>query len=167
LDASAGGLVGQNNPGSTIINSQAIGLVASTKDATDSSHFTSAGGLVGENAGTITSTTQPVQASVCTSGASFSCAGGAVSVGSHGGAGGLVGFNQGTIQMSFASGAVTGAAGLPPSNGGDNFGRDTHLGGLAGANMGTITDSHATGNVGTLGIERLTAGGLVGDNSGT
>jgi filamentous hemagglutinin family protein len=167
IESSAGGLVGQNNPGSTITNSQAIGAVAATTTVAGQMQFADAGGLVGQNAGTITSTTQPVQSSVCAQGASFSCAAGAVSVGAHGTAGGLVGFNQGTIQMSFASGAVTGLAGLPPLGNNDNEGRDTHLGGLVGGNLGTITDSHATGDVGTIDVAHLTVGGLVSDNSGT
>ena len=159
LRSAAGGLVGANFEGSTITNSQAFGAVTSTANGSKQDEFTSVGGLVGQNSGTITSTTTPVLASACAAGASFSCATGDVSVGSHGSGGGLVGMNDGTIEKSFATGAVTGAAG---------FGQDgtTHLGGLAGNNNGTITNSHARGDVGGVDVAFLGAGGLVGDSSG-
>ena len=168
LGLSLGGLVGDNTPGSSITDSQAFGAVSASTPGTTSSNMNSAGGLVGNNEGTITSRSGFgfVLASVCTQGASFSCAQGAVSIGTRGVAGGLVGFNNGTIQFALATGAVTGAAGLPPDpgHGHDNA---TILGGLAGTNQGTITGSVATGVVGTSGVQYLNAGGLVGDNSGT
>ena len=68
--------------------------------------------------------------------------------------GGLIGMNAGTINLSSASGAVTGYA---------------FVGGLAGDNDGTygvgiIQNSHASGAVTELG--GATAGGLVGGNYG-
>src|SRR5262249_41185663 len=122
-----------------------------------------AGGLVGLNLGTITSTTQPGAAASCTTGASFSCASGSVSVTAFGQGGGLVGSNQGTIASSFATGAVIGG----PGGLVNGLQVMTDLGGLAGINLVTITNSHASGNVGTAGVAYLQAGGLVGDNSGT
>jgi filamentous hemagglutinin family protein len=157
LNSSAGGLVGVNSAGSTIINSQAFGAVTSIANANDPQSFTNAGGLVGLNLGTITSSGSP--SASCVAGASYSCASGAVRVGSLGVAGGLVGFNGGTITYAFATGSVTGAAGQASYS--------TNLGGLAGTNQGTIAYSFATGNVGTSGISYLNAGGLVGDNSST
>ena len=44
---------------------------------------------------------------------------------------------------------------------------DVAFSNLSFTNLGTITDSHATGDVGAIDVARLTAGGLVGDNSGT
>src|SRR6185503_12676426 len=71
------------------------------------------------------------------------------------GLGGLVGFNDptGTINTSFATGAVSGGA-------------FAMAGGLVGSNNGAINSSHATGAVSTL---DNFAGGLVGFNgfSGT
>ena len=106
------------------------------------------------------------------SGASFSCASGAVSVGALGLAGGLVGNNDGTLVNVLATGAVTGAAGFPSDgNGNHQHGSGepgpTLLGGLVGENTGTIGYGFATGAVGTLGVAYLQVGGLVADNSGS
>jgi hypothetical protein len=90
------------------------------------------GGLVGQNYGTIASTTAPTLSSTCTQGAAFSCASGAVSVGSLGQGGGLVGWNDGIIKNVLATGAVTGGAGLPSDQQGNNF--QTQLGGLVRVN---------------------------------
>ena len=116
--SAAGGLVGSNVSGSTITNSQAFGNVASTSTGFPEQDA-KAGGLVGENSGTITSTTTPEidcgRRIDCTIGASFSCATGNVSVGMMGSGGGLVGSNNGTIEKSFAIGNVTGDSGLGDS----------------------------------------------------
>jgi hypothetical protein len=90
----------------------------------------SVGGLVGYNVGTI----------------SYSYATGNVSGSS--GVGGLVGANSGTISYSYATGGVSGSSGV---------------GGLVGYNVGTISYSYATGNVSGTG----SVGGLVGANSDT
>ena len=164
LNSAAGGLAGSNAAGSIITDSQATGAVAGSANGSDTQSRIVAGGLVGQNAGTITSTTTPSAASSCATGASFSCATGNVSVGMLGHGGGLVGNNQGTIAKSFATGAVTGAPGMAAS-GGNDF--QTQLGGLAANNQGTITDLFARGNVGAAGVPYLSVGGLVGDNSGT
>jgi subtilisin family serine protease len=97
---------------------------------------------------------------VCAIGASFSCATGNVTGGKFGSSGGLVGSNEGTIEKSFATGAVTSGNG---SNNADGI--PSAVGGLAGDNQGTIRDSFATGNVGSA-VAWLSAGGLVGDNTG-
>ena len=63
-------------------------------------------------------------------GAGLTCASGAVSVGSGGTAGGLAGYNDGIIANAFATGDVSGAAGL--GNGTNGFDHSTDLGGLVG-----------------------------------
>jgi filamentous hemagglutinin family protein len=159
--APVGGLVGHNLAGATITDAQALGNATSTFNAKDPTQSASAGGLVGINAGTITSTTIPLFASSsCAAGAAFSCATGNVNVGVRGNGGGLVGQNNGTINRSFAIGNVNGASGLDEENA-------THLGGLAGSNSGTITNSFARGGtVGGTDRNYIVAGGLVGDNAG-
>jgi filamentous hemagglutinin family protein len=163
----AGGLVGTNSPGSVITDSQALGSVtALANQTTNNFNFLSAGGLVGQNSGTIAGTTTPPAATTtaCAAGASWSCAGGAVNVGASAHAGGLVGDSNGIIVNTFATGNVTGAAGLTNLN---NSGDPTTLGGLVGSNNGLIATSFATGNVGAPNVANLTVGGLVGENSGT
>ena len=94
------------------------------------------GGLVGRNAGTITTSSATVHVSI------------------HNlprDAGGLVGRNQGTIRRSYATGQVSGSLGY-------------HVGGLVGRNAGTITASYATGRVSGRAWH---VGGLVGQNAGT
>jgi len=152
----AGGLAGYNSPGSMITDSQAFGDVTATANGPQGMVI---GGLVGVNQGTITGTNTPPANTACDQGVSWSCAAGAVSVGSRGTAGGLVGYSDGLIENAFASGNVTGAAGT-----GDH--EMTVLGGLVGTNQGVILSSHATGNVGMLNVAYLFVGGLVGDNSG-
>jgi filamentous hemagglutinin family protein len=173
---SAGGLVGSNVPGSTITHSQAIGTVAGGA-------FAYVGGLVGQNWGTIAGTatfTLPTTLAsnttlvsmsdsapslTCTVSIGFSCASGAVSVGTQGVAGGLVGWNDGIISYAYATGPVTGTAGVAPAQSGNNL--DTLLGGLAGSNQGQISFAFAVGTVGTVDIAYLQAGGLVAQNSGS
>jgi filamentous hemagglutinin family protein len=171
----AGGLVGFNSPTSTIADSVAIGNVTAGASA-------SAGGLVGQNFGTIIGTTTPglspiVNASTsggvggtitvalapCRLGVAFSCASGSVHVGSLGHAGGLAGDNDGIIKNVLATGAVTGGAGLPPDLN-NNF--RTQLGGLVGSNQGRIQFAFATGLVGSTDVAYVQAGGLVGNNHG-
>jgi hypothetical protein len=156
VNVGLGGLVGFNSPGATITGSSATATVTSTASviqngpdcsASNSCQNVSAGGLVGQNFGSIAD----------------SSAGGNVSVGSNGTGGGLVGFNSGIIENAFASGNVTGAAGSKGING---QGGSTTLGGLAGVNQGLISDSSASGNVGSPSVANLQAGGLVGDNAG-
>jgi filamentous hemagglutinin family protein len=163
----AGGLVGTNSPGSVITDSQALGSVSAPANQTiNTSNFLAAGGLVGQNSGTIAGTTTPPAAATtaCATGASWSCAGGPVNVGASAHAGGLAGDSDGIIVNTFATGNVTGAPGLSNIN---NSGDPTTLGGLVGQNHGLIATSFATGNVGTPNFANLSVGGLVGDNSGT
>jgi The GLUG motif len=104
INVALGGLVGFNAPGSIIFGSSASGDVIATASVnkggegcgfSNSCQHVSAGGLVGDNLGTI----------------AFSFAIGDVSVGSNGTAGGLVGFNSGIVSNAVAAGNVTGAAG--------------------------------------------------------
>ena len=94
------------------------------------------GGLVGRNAGTITTSSATVHVSVHNLPRDV---------------GGLVGRNQGTIRGSYATGQVSGSLGY-------------HVGGLVGRNAGTITASYATGRVSGRAWH---VGGLVGQNAGT
>jgi len=157
IDVSIDGLVGSHSPGSVIRASYATGNVVTTASlapngigcaASNSCQTVSAGGLAGQNFGSIADST----------------AWGNVSVGANGTGGGLVGFNSGIIENAFALGSVSGAAG---SGGVNSPGASTTLGGLAGVNQGLITDSFAGGPVGSPAVSNLKAGGLVGDNSGT
>jgi hypothetical protein len=167
-----GGLVGFNSPGSTIVASYAAGNVTSTANVdphaadcstSSSCQFTAAGGLVGQNFGTIGNPGATLPSSEQGCGAGATCASGDVSVGSNGTAGGLAAFNSGIIVNTFAIGNVTGG---PGSGGVDDQGKRTTLGGLVGVNQGLIGYSFARGNVGNVLTSNLQAGGLVGDNSG-
>ena len=124
-NVSLGGLVGFNAPGSIIFGSSASGDVIATAGVkeggegcsfSNSCQHVSAGGLVGDNLGTIASLS-PTAPTFAT---------GNVSVGSNGTAGGLVGFNSGVIANAVAIGSVTGAAGTGGING---EGGSTTLGG--------------------------------------
>jgi filamentous hemagglutinin family protein len=170
VNVGLGGLVGMNAPGATIFASYATGNVTASANVNQtgndcsnngSCQNVSAGGLVGQNSGTIAAETTPVLTQAC--GAGQACATGLVSVGSNGTGGGLVGFNDGIIVNAFATGNVTGAAGVNGLNG--NSG-NTNLGGLAGTNQGVIFTSFARGDVGSSNVANLQVGGLVGDNSG-
>ena len=164
--SAGGGLVGQVSTGSSVTDSQAFGTVTSNVNVTDDMHGVQVGGLVGANQGYISGSTTPLLAANCTIGAGYSCASGAVHVGSNGTAGGLVGQNFGTgsngrIFNAFASGAVTGASG-------DSLGtRTTALGGLVGENFGSIENAHATGAIGSGASANMNAGGLAGFNVGS
>ena len=135
--SSMGGLVGWNNGAGTIQDSYATGNV------TAGTGSTRAGGLTGQNNGSILR----------------SYATGAVSGGSQG-VGGLVGYNSSgtpnaTIVDSYATGAVTATA----------FG-----GGLVGINSvgASIDNSYAAGAVSVTSstLPTLFGGGLIGSNSG-
>lgn len=69
------------------------------------------------------------------------------------GTGGVAGQNEGTIELSYATGDITGD--------GDTY---DYAGGLVGINYGTITDCYSTG---TLDSPGAYAGGLVSGNYGT
>jgi filamentous hemagglutinin family protein len=171
LSVQLGGLVGYNGPSSIIKLSYATGAVSAThavalNNGIDCSQpgsncqYVSAGGLVGYNGGTIQgNATAPALNQPCVAGQT--CATGAVSVGSNSQGGGLTAQNDGIINNAFATGDVTGAAGISASHGA------TNLGGLSGNNNGLITNSFAAGNVGSLNVANLNVGGLVSDNEGT
>ena len=129
-----GGLVGNNDAG-TVTSSSATGSVTGT-----SGEFSDAGGLVGYNAGTVSesSATGSVTGSGDVGGfAGWNAAGGTVTdsyasgsvTGSTENVGGLVGFNNGTVDKSYAVGAVDG---------------NTSVGGLAGQSLvgATVSDSY-------------------------
>ena len=145
-------------------NNQNLGLLVGTNNATGViSHVTAsggsvngwnftgiiAGGLVGQNRGTISNSSSAANVTV----------GNATSLFGINIAGGLVGSNLGTITLSSASGNVSG-------------GNNSSLGGLAGQNglfgmgggTGTITSSSASGNVSSAGVN-VSLGGLVGFNT--
>jgi filamentous hemagglutinin family protein len=172
VNVSLGGLVGFNFTDALITSSYATGSVIATGTVTATTScstsigclYESAGGLVGQNSGTINGTAIPTSA-LTPCGAGWTCAGGTVSVGSGGQGGGLVGWNNGIIEEAFATGAVTGAAGL--SSNCNNCNGETSLAGLVGSNQGLIQFSYATGDVGTLNVAYLQIGGLVADNGGT
>jgi len=139
VNVSLGGLVGLNATGATISNSNATGAVAATSAGCQTCQFSFAGGLVGTNDGSITS----------------SWANGSVTAGANAEAGGLVGSNAigASISNSWASGGVTADAGT---------GFFSFAGGLVGFNDGSVASSWATGNV-SVGAGSF-AGGLVGFN---
>ena len=179
--AMAGGLVGSNAAGSLIENSYATGSITAGRAASagglvgqnlgDVSVAYAAGGvtvgdlgwgggLIGRNSGTISGATVPGVTAIC--GAGQTCASG-VTVGVNGTAGGLAALNSGSITSAFATGDVSGAAGVAGI---------TTLGGLvgsnqaeAGASSAQISNSFARGNVGDLNIANLRAGGLRGQQS--
>ena len=92
---SIGGLVGSTFF-IAIIDSQAFGNVTAGSTGTgndvlsDNKGVSKVGGLVGNNGGSIVGTTAVTLSSHCTTGASFSCATGTITVGSGSSAGGLV-----------------------------------------------------------------------------
>jgi filamentous hemagglutinin family protein len=149
----AGGLIGLLNGGSTLSNSSSEGAVTISANTGDSY----AGGLVGENNGTISNSHS--EADVSNSG-TFT---GGIAGDNHGtittsyatgtvsgvqASGGLAGINYGTISASYETGATTGT---------------NHVGGVAGVNYGSITASHAEGTVNGS----WSVGGVAGTNSGT
>jgi filamentous hemagglutinin family protein len=178
----AGGLVGQNGifgPGASMgaitLSSAEANVSVGNGAAGPNGGQNTAGGLVGDNPGTITQST----ASGNVTGGAFSNVGGlvgrnelgatidmstasgnvSVSDATDAAAGGLVGFNFGAITNSGAIGDVTGG------NSNDIF-KAGNIGGLVGLQdaSGTIFNAFAFGAV-TAGANS-TAGGLVGFNSG-
>jgi hypothetical protein len=171
INTALGGLAGINDATSSITSSHAIGAVTDTAAANngpscgDSCSFVKAGGLVGQNFGTIgavpdSATPGALPAPVGTTcGAGFTCASGAVTVGDNGSAGGLTGDNSGVIQFAFATGPVIGGSGVGTGN-------NINVGGLTGNNKfgALITNTWASGPV-SAGSAAL-AGGLVGADDG-
>ncbi|HJT34293.1 MAG TPA: GLUG motif-containing protein [Pirellulales bacterium] len=174
-DVWLGGLVGQNDPEATIINSQAFGAVTSTASLSPQNSnnncfnvvcdFVNVGGFVGANFGTITGATWTTAPANCA--ASFTCAAGNVSVGALGQGGGFAGYNEGIFRYAFATGNVTGAAGLPDTVNGNVFDNTTQIAGFVANNHGQIVHAFATGKVGTAGTMWLSAAGFAGNNEGT
>jgi The GLUG motif len=152
------GMVGTNATGGTLTNCGVSGLI---NTSVFNGYFN--GGLVGENAGTISHS----YANVAITGLAV--------------VGGLVGLNNGTITTSYSLGTVvaTGSAagmGVGGLVGVNNTGASItnsyakgsvqgqiEVGGLVGSNLGVVTDAFSTGSVAATG----TLGGLVGANSGS
>jgi filamentous hemagglutinin family protein len=178
VDVQIGGLVGQNMPLSPITNSRATGNVSATgtlppnQDCSNNTNcqYINAGGLVGQNFGTIsgpswvTPLSKATAPTACIDG--YTCYSGTVSVSSQAQGGGLAGSNDGIISNAFAIATVTGDAG-PAGTIGQNNSNQTGLGGLVDRNSGQIINSFATGTVGSAGKANLSVGGLVDQNSGT
>jgi len=145
-DYRAGGLVGTNGSGGSVIRCYCSGAVSGN---------TCGGGLVGDNCGNIT---------MSASSASVACSSGA---------GGLVGWNSGNVTHSYSAGRVTGSddvGGLVGANSatvadcysiGVVAGTGYYAGGLVGSNVyGYVIRCYSTGAVsGNEGV-----GGLVGEN---
>jgi hypothetical protein len=103
--------------------------------------FSSVGGLIGKNVGSVADCRGTTHVSMSTKS------------GSSGNFGGLVGTNEGPISRSCATGSVAGGM------------HSQYLGGLAGLSGGTIVNCYATGDVsGSGGNDKV--GGLVGHNRG-
>jgi hypothetical protein len=151
-DASAGGLLGDNNQGAVVYDAAVTGKVkASGRDS-------SAGGLAGTNFGEITNASS-------------------AGVVSGQGAGGLVDYNAGTITQSFSEASVNGsfgdAGGLVEFNSGysgyvgyitNSYSTGAvngykYTGGLVGVNGGYVTNAYATGSASS---SENSLGGLVG-----
>jgi len=154
----AGALVVTNDRSGIVLHASVSGTISGTNDT---------GGLVANNAGTVSQATVNGTINSAYAGAaglvatnigiiSQSSASGTVLSGGYGkGAGGLVGFNFGSVFQSSSDAAVTGnsAGGLVAYN-------------LANYQSGVIDSSHASGAVtGTFGINGF-AGGLAGLNTG-
>jgi len=177
-----GGIAGASE--GAITNSSATGNVTGANS--------DVGGLVGYNGGSITGSNATTGAVNSPGGnvgglvgynapnAAVSSSYATDSVNGVNSVGGLVGNNYGgMISNSYATGAVSGAAGGGSVGGlvGNNYGAATitnshatgsvsgysNVGGLAGSNSGTITASNASGDVSSTNV---TAGGLVGNNPG-
>ncbi|MCW0205644.1 MAG: filamentous hemagglutinin N-terminal domain-containing protein [Achromobacter sp.] len=129
--SSIGGLVGANGIGASIDNGEASGALV---NAANSNANTRAGGLAGQNSGTIAYSTSRVLD---------------VRAGNNASVGGLVGFNQGMI---LASGSSSRAQGGAYSN----------VGGIAGQNAGAINIGMAWGSVAGGSYSNL--GGIAGVN---
>ncbi|MGA8816665.1 MAG: GLUG motif-containing protein, partial [Xanthobacteraceae bacterium] len=149
INVQLGGLVGQNDPGAQITNSQATGNVTSTASLSPGNtngscsgsgtcDYVNVGGYVGANFGSISGTTWTTAPTNCA--ASYACASGAVSVGALGSGGGFAGMNQGIISYAFATGGVIGTAGQA-NTGTDTFDNTTSLGGFVASNQGQISHS--------------------------
>ena len=141
LTGEEGILAGEND--GTIVGVTTSGSINQASDAING-YFeddTVAGGLVGENRGTILRSSSSA----------------AVTFGGVGG-GGLVGENDGVIDQSYATGAVTG----------DSWNYNTFIGGLVGINNATVSRSYATGaTICAVTINPAGDGALVGWNTGT
>jgi filamentous hemagglutinin family protein len=150
---SAGGLVGQNEPGSVIKNSSA-NVTVTVGNASGSDRLNFAGGLVGISMGSI----------------SNSSAAGNVTGGTFSRVGGLLGQNglncdcepsgPGTVTASSATGTVSGSG-------------TVQIGAFVGKNeLGTISGSSASGNVNGTNLvstngQAVGVGGFAGENADT
>jgi hypothetical protein len=146
------GLFGYVSEGGVIKN---LGVVN-----TDVTGLAGVGGLIGENAGTVSN--------------SYST--GNVTDGGWGWVGGLIGGNAGTVSNSYSTSYVTGYAGVgglvafndeagtvSNSYSSANVMGEEIVGGLVAGNAGIVSNSYSTGSV----TGNNNVGGLVGENHGT
>jgi len=146
------GLFGYVSEGGVIKN---LGVVN-----TDVTGLAGIGGLIGENAGTVSN--------------SYST--GNVTDGGWGWVGGLIGGNSGTVSNSYSTSYVTGYAGVgglvafndeagtvSNSYSSANVIGEEIVGGLVAGNAGIVSNSYSTGSV----TGNNNVGGLVGENHGT
>ena len=154
LEAATGGVTGAGILAIEVYSGTVIDNVDVTGDVIGNDYV---GGLVGDNAGTISNSSA------------------AVTVIGNDYVGGLAGYSNGEISNSYATGTVdgddyvggfVGSTGISSNNSlitnsyatGDVTGSGGYIGGLVGNSYGTITNSYATGSVD--GIDEV--GGLVG-----
>jgi hypothetical protein len=154
LEAATGGVTGAGILAIEVYSGTVIDNVDVTGDVNGNNYV---GGLVGDNAGTISNSSA------------------AVTVIGNDYVGGLAGYSNGEISNSYATGTVdgndyvggfVGSTGISSNNSlvtnsyatGDVTGSGGYIGGLVGNSYGTITNSYATGSVD--GIDEV--GGLVG-----
>ena len=134
----AGGLVGQNNPGGTIVGSSA-NVAVTVGDTADQNHINMAGGLFSVNLGRVFQ----------------SFATGTVTAGANSWAGGLGAANFGSLDQVFALGSVAGG-------GNSLVGGLAAINSLQGGSAGLITNTYAIGPV--SGGTNSAVGGLVAEN---
>ena len=142
MSSSAGTVIGNSggNDVGGLIGFEQGGTVTNTFSSANVIGFTSTGGLVGNNRGTI-------QLSYST--------GSVTAMTGFDAVGGLVGYNSaGTIEQSYSTSTVTAS------------GSGNYLGGFAGFNATTIDDSYAAGPV-TGATSAQDVGGFIGTNFGT
>jgi hypothetical protein len=129
---------------------------AITRSAVDAdmgaNYGSDAGGLVGDNAGTITLSHAAGQVYVAPPDRNFR---------PGTAAGGLAAYNDGTISQSYSTAFVTAGS----CDGGEGDSNSAVAGGLFAGNSGTVVDSYAMGTTSTGGNGECnaTAGGLIGD----
>ncbi|MBB1499083.1 MBG domain-containing protein [Paracoccus sp. MC1862] len=140
-----GGLAGVNR--ATLEGVTATGTISVTQDADDISPALVAGGLIGDNRGTILRSSADTAIDLNTPGVVQ--------------AGGLIGTNAGIVRSSFSTGLLDLVlTDLPETR------SVATVGGLAGTNAGLLSDVFSTRAISLSGSGWFLAGGLAGGNSG-